>query len=47
MTETTIKKYCEQNRISRSGMDYHIRRSGVFPIGIRNGAEKQKRIEEN
>jgi hypothetical protein len=39
MTETTIKAYCAANKISRSGMDYHIRRSGVFPIGSKRFSE--------
>jgi len=33
MTETTLKAYCEKNKCSRSGMDYHIRKTGIFPIG--------------
>jgi hypothetical protein len=39
MTETTLKTYCAVNKISRSGMDYHIRRSGVFPIGSKRFSE--------
>jgi hypothetical protein len=33
MTETTLKAYCKANNCSRSGMDYHIRKTGIFPIG--------------
>jgi hypothetical protein len=39
MTETTLKAYCAANKISRSGMDYHIRQSGVFPIGSKRFSE--------
>ena len=33
MTEITLKAYCEAHNCSRSGMDYHIRKIGIFPIG--------------
>jgi hypothetical protein len=39
MTEITLKAYCAAHKISRSGMDYHIRRSGVFPIGSQRFSE--------
>ena len=33
MTETTIKKYCEQYKISRTSIDYHIAKMGIYPAG--------------
>lgn len=33
MTQITLKAYCEAHNCSRSGMDYYIRKIGVFPIG--------------
>lgn len=33
MTEITLKAYCAAHKISRTSMDYHIFKLGLYPSG--------------
>jgi hypothetical protein len=33
MTEITLKAYCAANKISRTSIDYHIAKMGIYPAG--------------
>ncbi len=33
MTEITLKAYCAAHKVSRTSMDYHIVKMGIYPAG--------------
>ena len=33
VTETTLKAYCAAHRVSRTSIDYHIAKMGIYPAG--------------
>ena len=33
MTEITLKAYCAAHKVSRTSIDYHIAKMGIYPAG--------------
>jgi hypothetical protein len=33
VTEITLKAYCAAHKVSRTSMDYHIVKMGIYPAG--------------